>query len=314
MESNQPIVEIRDLSFSYGSNRALDGVNLSVQPGEIFGFLGPNGSGKTTLFRILCTLIPAPANAVRILGHDLATDRDEVRKEIGVVFQSPSLDRQLTPVENLRHHGHLYGLRGKELSTRIDQLLERVKLTDRKNELVERFSGGMRRRVELAKGLLNRPRVLLLDEPSTGLDPAARIDLWQYLKEIQKNDGVTILLTTHLMDEGDRCDRLAIMDHGKPVACDTPAVMKSRIGGDVISLSTSEPTKVAEMIREKFGISPETLDSTVRFERARGHEFIPQLIEAMPGLIDSVSVGKPTLEDVFIRVTGRAFKDQPAPL
>jgi ABC-2 type transport system ATP-binding protein len=246
---------------------------------------------------------------VKILGLDISQNREAIRRQIGVVFQSPSLDKQLTAEENLRQQGHLYGIRGPELSARIERLLARVDLLDRRRERVGSFSGGMRRRVELAKGMLNQPRVLLLDEPSTGLDPAARIDLWKLLTEIQQQDGVTILLTTHLMDEGDRCSRLAILDRGRLAACDTPAAMKERIGGDVLTLATREPKRVAQIIADKFQISTETLDGTVRLERKRGHEFVPQLIESLPGLIDSVSVGKPTLEDVFIRVTGRYFRD-----
>jgi len=308
-DSPEPVVEIDHLSHSYGQRAALVDLSLRVNRGEIFGFLGPNGSGKSTLFRILCTLIAAPPSAVKILGLDLANQREAVRRQIGVVFQSPSLDKQLTAEENLRQQGHLYGLRGAELSKRIDRLLGRVDLLDRRHERVERFSGGMRRRVELAKGMLNQPRVLLLDEPSTGLDPAARVDLWKLLTEIQRDEGVTVLLTTHLMDEGDRCSRLAILDRGRLAACDTPAAMKDRIGGDVISLATREPGRVAAMINDKFQLATETLDGAVRLERKRGHEFVPQLIESLPGLIDSVSVGKPTLEDVFIRVTGRYFRD-----
>lgn len=309
----QTIVQVRHLSHSYGDRAALVDLSLEVGAGEIFGFLGPNGSGKTTLFRILSTLIPAPAGAVSMLGMDLAAQRDAVRGQIGVVFQSPSLDKQLTAEENLRHHGHLYGLRGRELKRRIDLMLDRVGLADRRHERVERFSGGMRRRVELAKGMLNHPRILLLDEPSTGLDPAARIDLWRYLTHVQKHEGVTVLLTTHLMDEADRCCRLAILDRGKLAACDRPATMKERIGGDVITLTTRQPAQVAQIIHDRFALAPEMLDGVVRLERPRGHEFIPQVIEALPGLIDSVSVGKPTLEDVFIQVTGRFFRDDPAP-
>ncbi|HEY1922955.1 MAG TPA: ATP-binding cassette domain-containing protein [Tepidisphaeraceae bacterium] len=310
MPETETIVEIDRLSHSYGKRPALVDLSLNVRRGEIFGFLGPNGSGKTTLFRILCTLIAAPSGTVKIFNLDLAQNREEIRRHLGVVFQSASLDKQLTADENLRQQGHLYGLRGAELSRRIDRLLERVNLLDRRHERVEGFSGGMRRRVELAKGMLNQPRVLLLDEPSTGLDPAARIDMWNYLTDVQRSDGVTILLTTHLMDEADRCSRLAIMDRGKLAVCDTPAAMKERIGGDVISLKTNESSRVAEIIRAKFQLETETVDGIVRIERQRGHEFVPQLIEALPGLIESVSVGKPTLEDVFIHVTGRFFRDE----
>ena len=308
-DSPKSVVEIQHLSHSYGDRPALIDLSLSIQQNEIFGFLGPNGSGKTTLFRILCTLIAAPANTVKILGLDLPKDCEQIRRQIGVVFQSPSLDKQLTAEENLRQQGHLYGLRGANLSNRIEHLLGRVDLLDRRHERVEKFSGGMRRRVELAKGMLNQPSILLLDEPSTGLDPAARIDLWKLLTELQQNEGVTVLLTTHLMDEGDRCSRLAILDRGKLAACDTPAAMKERIGGDVIGLTTRQPQRVTEIIREKFQLTTETLDGAVRMEKPRGHEFVPQLIESLPGMIDSVSVGKPTLEDVFIHVTGRWFRD-----
>ncbi len=312
MQSQSPetILEVNHLSHNYGRRAALVDLSLRVERGEIFGFLGPNGSGKTTLFRILCTLIAAPPATVRMFGLDLAQNRDEIRRYVGVVFQSPSLDKQLTAEENLRQQGHLYGLRGSELSRRITRLLERVNLADRRHERVEGFSGGMRRRVELAKGMLNQPRILLLDEPSTGLDPAARIDLWNDLTQIQQNDGVTVLLTTHLMDEADRCSRLAILDRGRLAACDTPAAMKERIGGDVISMTTKQPSRVAETVRERFQLATETLDGVVRLERQRGHEFVPQLIEALPGLIESISVGKPTLEDVFIHATGRFFRDE----
>jgi ABC-2 type transport system ATP-binding protein len=313
--SSDIIVRIERLSHEYARRgaaprAALVDLSLEVRRGEIFGFLGPNGSGKTTLFRILSTLIPAPPGKVALLGLDLSQHRDELRRDIGVVFQSPSLDKQLTAEENLRHQGHLYGLHSAELQKRMDQLLDRVGLADRRHERVEGFSGGMRRRVELAKGMLNRPQILLLDEPSTGLDPTARIDLWRQLREIQENDGVTILLTTHLMDEADKCSRLAILDRGRLVACDSPANLKERIGGDVITLHSSQPAQVAKIIVEKFELKPEALDGVVRLQRQRGHEFIPQLIEAMPGLIDSVSVGKPTLEDVFIEATGHIFRDE----
>src|SRR3954453_11954683 len=213
---SDPVVQIDHLTHRYTGDRvALTDVSLAVNAREIFGFLGPNGSGKTTLFRILSTLIPPADGRVSILSHDVVAQRDAVRREIGVVFQSPSLDKQLTAEENLRHHGHLYGLRGPALERRIDQMLTRVGLTDRPKEYVSQFSGGMRRRVELAKGLLTSPRLLLLDEPSTGLDPGARIDLWRHLRAIRDAENVTILLTPHLMDEAEHCDRLAIMDAGK---------------------------------------------------------------------------------------------------
>ncbi|HEY7117881.1 MAG TPA: ATP-binding cassette domain-containing protein [Tepidisphaeraceae bacterium] len=308
-----PIVQVSHLTHRYADRTALADVSLAVNGREIFGFLGPNGSGKTTLFRILSTLIAPQEGEVTIAGLNLRESRDTIRRQIGVVFQSPSLDKQLTAEENLRHHGHLYGLRGRELEDRIDRMLARVGLAERPRELVGTFSGGMRRRVELAKGLLTRPRILLLDEPSTGIDPGARIDLWRYLREIRDQDGVTILVTTHLMDEAEHCDRLAIMDAGKLAACDTPNALKSRIGADVITLSTDandDPQALADAVHQRFGVNAERVDSVVRIERERGHEFIPQLVEAFVGRIRSVSLGKPTLEDVFIHVTGHGFKDQ----
>jgi ABC-2 type transport system ATP-binding protein len=305
-------VQVDRLSHAYeGGRTALHELSLSVRAGEIVALLGPNGSGKTTLFRVLSTLVPPQSGSARIFDIDLATHRDEARKLLGVVFQNASLDKQLTAKENLRYHGHLFRLRGGELEARIEDLLRRVDLLDRSGEYVSGFSGGMRRRVEIAKGLINKPRLLLLDEPSTGLDPVARADVWRYLDEVRKRDGVTVLMTTHLMDEADRCDRVCVMDAGKLVAEGSPAALKERVGGDVITLSSREPETVKKVLREKLSIEPDTIDGpVVRFERARGHELVPAVIEALPGLVDSVSVGKPTLEDVFIRVTGHRFADQ----
>ena len=302
------VVEIDHLTHAYGTRVALDDLSLSVEGGEIFGFLGPNGSGKTTLFRILSTLIPVAPGHVKVLGIDVAEDRDSVRQQIGVVFQSPSLDKQLTAEENLIHQGHLYGLHGADLRSRVNDALSALGLADRAAERVERFSGGMRRRVEVAKGLLHRPEVLLLDEPSTGLDPAARIEMWRHLRQINQQ-GVTILLTTHLMEEADRCSRLAVMARGRLLAEDTPTALKERIGGDVITITTSSASQVSSQLRQRLGVEPREIDGTLRIERPKGHEFVPQAIEAAPGLIDSVSVGKPTLEDVFITLTGRRWSE-----
>jgi ABC-2 type transport system ATP-binding protein len=251
--------------------------------------------------------MPPQTGSVKMVGLDIVQDRSAVREKLGVVFQSPSLDKVLTARENLMHHGHLYHLAGADLRQRIDAALAAMNLLDRADDRVERFSGGMRRRVELAKSMLNRPAILLLDEPSTGLDPSARIDLWNHLKNLQQQ-GVTILLTTHLMDEADRCNRLAILDRGVLVACDTPAAMKERIGGDVITLTSTEPDAIRHQLRKRLNLESERVDDTIRIERPRGHELIPQLIENLPGMVTSVSVGKPTLEDVFIQLTGRQFR------
>lgn len=302
------VVQTESLVFRYGDRVALDGVSLQVRAGEVFGLLGPNGSGKTTLFRILSTLIPPTDGVARLLGLDVVSQREAVRRQIGVVFQSPSLDIQLSAEENLRHHGHLYGLRGRELRGRIEQTLRALGIWERRHERVKAFSGGMRRRVELAKGLLTQPRLLILDEPSTGLDPAARIDLWEFLQRIRHEQGVTVLLTTHLMDEADRCDRLAILRQGKVLACDAPTALKQVVGGDVITMTSSDPAALRSALADKLDLEVKDVDGTLRIERHQAHRFVPQLIESAPGLIDTVSVGRPTLEDVFVHLTGHRFE------
>ncbi len=295
------------MSHSYGDRLALDAISLGVEAGEIFGLLGPNGGGKTTLFRILSTLIPLARGSVSVFGHDLKTDAQSVRREMGVIFQSPSLDKKLTVLENLRHQGRLYGLSGKPLMDRIREMLDRVRLSDRANDFVEKLSGGLQRRVEVAKSLLHRPRLLLLDEPTTGLDPGARKDLWDYIGELKRNEGTTVLVTTHLMDEAEKCDRLGVLDRGHLVAIDTPDALRRKIGGEVIIARTRDPQRLCEGIAQKFGGEPKVLDDTVRIERAGGHTWVAQLMEAFPGQIDTVTIGRPTLEDVFIQLTGHRF-------
>jgi len=302
------LLAVEALTHRYRERVALNNVSFTVAQGEIFGLLGPNGGGKTTLFRILSTLVAPRQGNVRMFGIDILRGRSEIRRRIGVVFQAPSLDRKLTVVENLRHQGHLYNLRGQELQSRIDELLGRFGMADRKADLVETLSGGQRRRVELAKGLLHKPQVLLLDEPSTGLDPRVRRELTEYLEQLRDKDGMTILLTTHLMEEADRCDRIALLDRGNLVALSTPRELKEAIGGDVISVEARQPEPLAEQIAKRFGIEARVLDGSVRIERANGHKFITELVEAFPGQIDAVSVHKPTLEDVFIRLTGHRFE------
>src|SRR5215471_4740928 len=247
-----PIIQIEKLRHCYGEREALKGISFDVLPGEIFGLLGPNGSGKTTLFRILSTLMLPTGGQALIGGFDAARQPDEVRRRIGVVFQEQSVDVKLTAAENLWHQGHLYGLRGPLLRDRIGEMLGRVGLEDRAKEKVETFSGGMQRRVELAKGLIHRPAVLLLDEPTTGLDPGARRDLWQYLHELRTQEGVSIIVTTHLMEEAERCDRLAILNLGEVVALGTPAELCSQIGGDVITLGTAAADQLALAIQQNF--------------------------------------------------------------
>src|SRR5437762_4056983 len=277
-----PVIEIEALRHNYGSRMALNGVSFDVRPGEIFGLLGPNGSGKTTLFRILSTLMLPGSGRALIGGFDAARHPDEVRRRIGVVFQAQSIDIKLTAAENLWHQGHLYGLRGALLQERIAEMLQRVGLADRAKEKVETFSGGMKRRVELAKGLMHRPSVLLLDEPTTGLDPGARRDLWQYLQELRNQERVSVIVTTHLMEEAERCDRLAILSSGQVVALGTPAELRSEIGGDVILLEAAQPESLASRIEQRFQTKTQVLDNKIRMERRdRSEEHTSELQSPM---------------------------------
>ena len=300
-------IEVSGLRHSYGERAALKGVSFTVKPAEIFGLLGPNGSGKTTLFRILSTLMIPSAGSARIMGFDPATQPNLVRRQIGVVFQSASADVKLTAAENLWHQGHLYGLSGTRLKQRIAEMLGRVGLADRAKERIETFSGGQQRRVELAKGLMHSPAVLLLDEPTTGLDPGARRDLWQYLAMLRDEEGVTVIVTTHLMEEAERCDRLAILSEGELVAMGTPAELKSEIGGDVIVLEADDAQVLATRIQSRFAVPCNVIDNKVRLEREQGHRFVTDVMEAFPREIHSISVSRPTLEDVFISRTGHRF-------
>ncbi len=303
-------VEVEHLTHYYGDRKALSDVNFQVEDAEIFSLLGPNGGGKTTLFRILSTLFPATEGTARIFDLDVRKDASEVRRQVGVVFQNPSLDIKLTVRENLVHQGHLYGLHGTALRSRVDEMMDQLRIGDRASSLVETLSGGLRRRVELAKGMLHRPKLLILDEPSVGLDPGARHDLWQYLDSLKTSDGVTILVTTHLIDEGDRADHVLILNEGLVVGTGTPQSLKQKIGGDIIALTSREPSVLSEKIAVKFALKTTVLNGSVRIEKTDGHEFIAELIEAFPGMIDSVTLAKPTLEDVFIDRTGHRLWEE----
>ncbi|MFZ0760298.1 MAG: ATP-binding cassette domain-containing protein [Candidatus Sulfotelmatobacter sp.] len=306
--SSAAVISVQNLVHRYGNRIALNGVSFDVRPVELFGLLGPNGSGKTTLFRILSTLMVPTAGRAIIMGCDVAREPARLRRQIGVVFQEKSIDLKLTAYENLWHEGHLYGLRGPALKKRIREILSRVGLADRAGEIADTFSGGMQRRIELAKGLLHHPGVLLLDEPTTGLDPGARRDLWQYLQMLRDEEHVSVLVTTHLMEEAERCDRLAIMNEGNLVALGTPMELKSEIGGDVVLLDAiHDAGALAERIRARFHVDTTVLENQVRIEREGAHRFVTEVVEAFPGEIEALSVSKPALEDVFIRRTGHKF-------
>ena len=308
LDEPSPAVEVKDLRHIYGDREALGGVSFSVTRGEMFALLGPNGGGKTTLFKILSTLMPPTSGIVRLGNHDLGRESVLVRRRLGVVFQHPSLDRKLTVIENLRHHGHLYGLAGSELQRRVQEMLARLGLTDRANDLVETLSGGLQRRVELAKGLLHKPDILVLDEPNTGLDPAARRDFMNYLQQLREQDGVTILLTTHFMEDAERCDRVGILHEGKLVALGAPDALKQSIGGDIVVIQSPDPHGLQKKLRERFGCEATVVDGTLRVERPRGHEFIRDTVEAFPGEITAAAFGRPTLEDVFIHLTLQSYQ------
>ena len=299
-----PAVLVDGLSHRYGDRAALSDVTLSVARGEIFGLLGPNGGGKTTLFKILSTLLGTTAGRVTVFGHDLAQEAAHVRRHLGVVFQRPSLDPKLTVMENLRHHGHLYGMQGRPLRERAEVLLARLGLPERAGERVETLSGGLQRRVELAKALMHHPDLLLLDEPSAGLDPGARRDFTHYLEHLRAEEGVTILLTTHILDEAERCDRLGILHQGRLVALGTPGALKAAVGGDVVVIHSHAAAALGVKIRERFGCDPVVVDGNLRVEMPEGHEFAREVVNDFGSEVETVSFGKPTLEDVFIHLTG----------
>ncbi len=286
---------------------ALDGIDLIVRAGEVFGLLGPNGSGKSTLFRIIATLLRPSAGKVTVFDTDATTDPRAVREHLGVVFQSPSLDVQLTARENLTHQGKLHGLSGSELNQRIDALLEQFDLRNRADDRVEQFSGGMRRRVELAKALLHEPSLLLMDEPATGLDPGARRDMWDHILDLRARLGVTVVLTTHLMDEADRCDRIAIVSQGKIAAIDTPAALKATIGGDVVTIEPTPGQDADELVAalsEQQGQCPRVIEGVIRCETTDAPAVVTKLTGSVSDKIARISVAQPTLEDVFLNVTG----------
>jgi ABC-2 type transport system ATP-binding protein len=309
MSTETPAIETLGLCHRYGEREALRDVSLAIGRGEMFGVLGPNGGGKSTLFRILSTLQVPSGGEARVFGHDVVREAAAVRRRLGVVFQHPSLDAKLTVRENLHNQGALFGLGGPALRARAAELVERFRLRERQDDLVERLSGGLARRVELAKGLLPAPALLLLDEPSTGLDPGARRELSEHLLALRAADGVTVVLTTHYLEEAERCDRVAIIDGGRVVAVDSPDALKARVGGDVVTLRGADPQRLGGRIRDRFGLDPMYVDGTVRLEHARGHELVRELVDAFADEVTSVTFGRPTLEDAFVRLTGHGLDE-----
>lgn len=307
-----PIIHVERLKRNFGKVEAVKGISFDVFPGEIFGFLGPNGAGKSTTINMLCTLLKPTAGSASIAGYDLNHHRSQVRESIGLIFQDPSLDDRLTADENLRFHATVYGLPSSISQERREEMLKMVDLWDRKDTQVRTFSGGMKRRLEIARGLLHYPRVLFLDEPTIGLDPQTRLHLWTYILNLRQQKQITMFMTTHYMDEAEYCDRIAIIDHGTIVALDTPANLKSMVGGDVIRLRTSEKATASQQIKEHFGVQPREDKGELVFEIADGEEFVPRIVETVSARIASISVRRPTLDDVFIKLTGHEIREAEA--
>ncbi|PIE33094.1 MAG: ABC transporter ATP-binding protein [Ilumatobacter coccineus] len=305
-------IEARRLTKTYGSLVAVDDLDLSVVPGEIFGFLGPNGAGKSTTIKMLCTLATPSGGTARVAGYDTVAEPLEVRRRIGLVFQDPTVDAYLTADQNLQFHAELYGLDRSAAAQRIDEVLDMVQLADRRSSKVETFSGGMRRRLEIARGLVHSPAILFLDEPTVGLDPQTRSRIWEYINELRVQTGITIFLTTHYMDEAEHCDRIAIIDHGSVVTVDTPAALKAQVGTDTIRLTTLDDAAVMPILRDRFNLDPIRRDGQIICRAANGHELVPQLCSDLGVAVASVDVSRPTLDDVFMAHTGRTIRDAEA--
>ncbi len=299
-------VNCSQLFHRYGDHQALCGVDLQVNAGEIYALLGPNGSGKTTLFRLISTMMPIQQGEIQIAGVDLKRDLLTARQRLGIVFQSPSLDKKLTVDENIACQAALYGMSTALMKQRRDEVLQVLKLTDRRHDICEKLSGGLKRRVELAKGLLHRPAVMLLDEPSTGLDPSARLDLWQYLRELA-DQGIAILLTTHLLEEADKADQIAILAQGKVIAQGSPQRLRAEMGEGLITITTAESDQIERILSEEFGLSSQRLQDSVRVHSSEAISLLPKLAARLGGQVDSISLGRPTLEDLFIEKTGQRF-------
>jgi len=307
--ADQLAIEVRGLVKNYDEVEAVKGVEFDVATGEVFGFLGPNGAGKTTTINMLCTLITPTAGSAAVAGHDVVKERDDVRRNIGLVFQDPTLDGYLTAEQNLRLHAELYGVRSDLVKPRMQQVMTMVGLWDRKDSVVGTFSGGMRRRLEIARGLMHSPRVLFLDEPTIGLDPQTRRSIWKYIGELKEREEITIFMTTHYMDEAEWCDRIAIMDNGEIVALDAPETLKAGVGTDRIMIQTDDDDAAIAAIADRFGVEAHMSEGAVTFGVPEGEQFVPRLFAELPIPIKAVNVSRPTLDDVFMSYTGSTIRD-----
>lgn len=307
------VIEVKNLTKKFDDITAVDEVSFSVEKGEIFGFLGPNGAGKSTMIGILATLIEPTSGEARINNFNVLTDRNDVRKSIGIVFQDPSLDDRLTAEENLRFHARLYEVSADDYKKRVEDVLDLVELKDRRNDIVRTFSGGMKRRLEIARGLIHYPTVLFLDEPTIGLDPQTRAHLWEYILRLKKEKEMTIFMTTHYMNEAEYCDRIAIIDRGKIVALDTPVNLKKNIGGDIIRMKSAEKEKLKKEIKEKYNFeAKESEGDMIQIEVENADTFMPRLFNELESRIESIEMRRPTLDDVFLSLTGRMIREEHA--
>lgn len=306
------IIEVNELARSFGAIEAVKGVSFAVEQGEVFGFLGPNGAGKTTTINMMCTLLKLTGGTAVLNGHDVRNDPGAVRRSIGLVFQDPSLDERLTCMDNMMFHSMMYNVPRAERLPRINEMLEMVELSDRAKDDVKTFSGGMKRRLEIARGLVHHPTILFLDEPTIGLDPQTRNHIWDYVHKLRKEKAITIFLTTHYMDEAENCDRIAIIDHGNIIAIDTPLNLKKQVGGDVMSVCTGDNLAAAKQLKERLNVEAIPDDGNLRFEVREGDKFIPKMIAALDVTVDSVQMRRPTLDDVFLNLTGRAIREEEA--
>lgn len=312
MPDGEPAVEVVGLTKRFGDMEAVRGIDFTVRPGEIFGFLGPNGAGKSTTINMLCTLLRPTSGGARVAGYDVVTERDSVRRNIGLVFQDPTLDGYLSGEQNLRFHAELYGVPRSVTGARIRQVLEMVGLWERRGDLAQTYSGGMKRRLEIARGLLHSPRVLFLDEPTVGLDPQTRASIWEYIRQLQAAEEITIFMTTHYMDEAEFCERIAIMDSGRIVALDTPEALKAGVGKDRVRIQTADDAAAIAAIKERFELEAVVSEGAVTFSVASGEAFVPRLFAELGVPIRSVNVARPSLDDVFMSFTGSTIRDAEA--